>query len=97
MRLPLLENSGICAHHHDVLRSRDPLSRRSPLDTQKVITQGDSEHALMAAVLDACALLTCATPRTSLVGSKGSDGAPDRPVQSVEGLARGLRLDLLSR
>ena len=38
-----------------------------------------------------------ATPRTSLVNSKGSNGAAERAVQSVEGMARTLRLDLLAR
>ena len=63
----------------------------------KVIIQGDSEHALMAAIHDACALLTAATPRTSPVNSKGSNGAAERAVESVEGMARTLRLDLLGR
>ena len=63
----------------------------------KVIIQGDSEHALLAVIHDACALLTAATPRTSPVNSKGSNGAAERAVQSVEGMARTLRLDLLGR
>ena len=37
--------------------------------------QGDSEYALMAVIHDACAMLTAATPRTSPVNSKGSNGA----------------------
>ena len=49
----------------------------------------------MAVIHDACALLTAATPRTSPVNSKGSNGAAERAVQSVEGMARTLRLDLL--
>ena len=36
----------------------------------KVILQVDSEHALMAVIHDACAMLTAATPRTSPVNSK---------------------------
>ena len=63
----------------------------------KVIIQGDSDHALMAVVHDACAMLTATTPRTSLVNSKGSNGAAERAVQSVEEMARTLRLDLLGR
>ena len=63
----------------------------------KVIIQGDSEHALMAVIHDACALLTAATPRTALVNSNGSNGAAERALQSVEGMARALRLDLLGR
>ena len=63
----------------------------------KVIIQGDSKHALMAVIHDACALLTAATPRTSPVKRKGSNGTAERAVQSVEGMARTLRLDLLSR
>ena len=51
----------------------------------------------MAVIHDACALLTAATPRTSPVNSKGSNGAAERAVQSVEGMARTLRLDLLGR
>ena len=62
----------------------------------RVIIQGDSEHALMAVIHDACALLTAATPRTSLVNSKGSNGAAERAVQSVEGMARTLRLDFVN-
>ena len=55
--------------------------------TSKVIIQGDSEPALMAVMHDRCALLRAATPRTSLVNSKGSNGAAERAVQAVEGLA----------
>ena len=61
----------------------------------KVIIQGDSEHALMAIIHDACASLTAASPRTSPVNSKGSNGAAERAVQSVEGMARTPRLVLL--
>ena len=57
----------------------------------------DAQHARMAVIHDACAPPTAATPRTSLVNSKGSNGAADTAVQSVEGMARTLRLDLLSR
>ena len=73
--------------------NRDPFASRSLaafaryVGHPKVIIQGDSEHALMAVIHDACALLTAATPRTSLVNSKGSNGAAER-VQSVEGMAR---------
>ena len=83
--------------------NRDPFASRSLaafaryVGHPKVIIQGDSEHALMAVIHDACALLTAATPRTSLVNSKGSNGAAGRAVQSVEEMARTLRLDLLSR
>ena len=42
----------------------------------------------MAVIHDACALLTAATPRTSLVNRKGSNGAAERAVQSVEEMAR---------
>ena len=82
--------------------NRDPFASRSLaafaryVGHSKVITQGDSEHALIAVIHDACALLTAATPRTSPVNSKGSNGAAERGVQSVEGTARTLRLDLLS-
>ena len=81
-------------------RNRDPYSSRSLaafaryVGHPKVIIQGDSEHALMAVIQDACALLTAATPRTLLLNSKG---AAERAVQSVEGMARTLRLDLLGR
>ena len=51
----------------------------------------------MAVIHDACARLTSATPRTSLVNSKGCKGAGERAVQSVEGMARTLRFDLLAR
>ena len=62
-----------------------------------MIIQGDSEPALMAVIHDACALLTAATPRTSPVNSQGSNGAAERAVQAVEGMARHLRLDVLDR
>ena len=77
---------------------RDPFASRSLaafaryVGHTKVIIHGDSEHALMAVIHDACALLTAATPRTSPVNSKGSNGAAERAVQSVEGAARTLRL-----
>ena len=83
--------------------NRDPFASRNLaafalyVGHPKVIIQGDSEHALMAVIHDACALLTAATPRTSPVNSKGSNGAAERAAQSVEGMARTLRLDLLSR
>ena len=51
----------------------------------------------MAVVHDGCVLLTTATPATSPVNSKGSNGAAERAGQSVEGMARSLRLDLLAR
>ena len=88
---------------HEKKGNRDPFASRSLaafaryVGHPKVIIQGDSEHALMAVIHDACALLTAATPRTSPVNSKGSNGAAERAVQSVEGMARTLRLDLLSR
>ena len=81
--------------------NRDPFASRSLaafaryVGHPKVIILGDSEHALMAVIHEACALLTAATPRTSFVDSKGSNGAAERAVQSVEGMARTLRLDLL--
>ena len=83
--------------------NRDPFASRSLaafaryVGHPNVIIQGDSEHALMAVIHDACALLTAATPRTSPVNSKDSNGVAERAVQSVEGMARTLRLDLLSR
>ena len=55
--------------------NRDPFASRSLpafaryVGHPKVIIQGDSEHALMTVIHDACALLTAATPRTSLVNS----------------------------
>ena len=58
--------------------NRDPLASRSLaafaryVGQPQVIIQGDSDHALMAVIHDACALLTAATPRTSPVNSKGS-------------------------
>ena len=73
--------------------NRDPFASRSLaafaryVGHTKLIIQGDMEHALMAV----------ATPRTSPVNSKGSNGAAERAVQSVGGMARTLRLDLLSR
>ena len=42
-------------------------------------------------------MLTAATPRTSPVNSKGSNGTAERAVQSVEEMARTLRLDLLGQ
>ena len=51
----------------------------------------------MGVIHDACALLTAATPRTSPVNTKGSNGAAERAVQPVEGMARTRRLDLLGR
>ena len=83
--------------------NRDPFASRSLaafaryVGHPKVIIQGDSEHALMAVIHDACTLLTAATPRTSPEDSKGSNGAAEIAVQSVEGMARTLRLDLLGR
>ena len=83
--------------------NRDPFASRSLaafaryVGRPKVIIKGDSEHALMAVIHDACALLTSATPRTSPCNSKGSNGAAERAVQSAEGMARTLRLDLLAR
>ena len=87
----------------EMKRNRDPFASRSLaafaryIGHPKVIIQGDSELALMAVIHDACALLTAATPRTSPVNSKGSSGAAERAVQSVEGMAPTLRLDLLGR
>ena len=89
----LLEKKG----HRDPFASRSLAAFARYVGHPKVIIQGDSEHALMAVIRDACALLTAATPRTSLVNSKGSDGAMERAVQSVDGMARTLRLDLLGR
>ena len=88
--------------HLEKKRNRDPLASRSLaafarcVGHPKVIIGGESEHALMAVIHGACALLTSATPRTSLVNSKGSNGAAERAVQSVDGVARTLRFDLLS-
>ena len=83
--------------HRDPFASRSLAAFARYVGHPKVIIQGDSEHALMAVIHDACALLTAATPRTSPVNSKGSNGAAERAVQSVEGMARTLRLDLLGR
>ena len=64
--------------------NRDPFASRSLaafarcVGHPKVIIQRDSEHSLMAVIHDACALLTAATPRTSLVNSEGSNGAAER-------------------
>ena len=83
--------------------NRDPFASRSLaafaryVGHPKMIIQGDPEHALMAVIHDACALLTAARPRTSPVNSKGSSGAAVRAIQAVEGMARTLRLDLLGR
>ena len=74
--------------------NKDPFASRSLaafaryVGHPEVIIQGNSEHALMAVIHDACALLTAATPRTSPVNNKGSNGAAERAVQSVEGMAR---------
>ena len=71
--------------------NRDPFASRSLaafaryVGHPKVIIQGDSEHAFMNVIHDACALLTAATPRTSPVNSKGSNGAAERAVQSLKG------------
>ena len=76
--------------------NRDPFAKRSlavfarDIGHPKVIIQGDSEHALMAVIYDACAPLTAATRRTALVNGTGSNGA-ERAVQSVEGMARTLQ------
>ena len=83
--------------------NRDPLASRSLaafaryVGHPKVIIEGDSKHVFMAVIHDACALLTSATPRTSLVNTKNSNGAAETAVQAVEGMARTLRLDLLAR
>ena len=80
-------------------KNRDPFATRSlaafarHVGHPKVIIQGDSEHALMAVIHDACALLTSVTPRTSPVNSHGPNGAGERAVQSVEEMARTLRLE----
>ena len=61
----------------------DPLARLSlaaftrRVGHPKVIAQGDWEHALMAVIHDACAVLTSATTRTSPVNRKGSNGAAE--------------------
>ena len=81
--------------HRDPLASRRLAAFARYVGHSKVILHGYSEHALMADVHDACAL-TSVTPRTSPVNSKGS-GAAVRAVQSVEGVARTLRLDVLHR
>ena len=81
--------------NRDLFASRSLAAFARYVGHPEVIIQGDSEHALM--VHDACALLTAATPRTSPVNSKGSNGAAERAVQPVEGMARTLRLDLLGR
>ena len=64
--------------------NRDPFASRSLpafaryVGHPKVIIQRNSEHALMAVIHDACALLTAATPRTSPVNSKGSNGEAEQ-------------------
>ena len=91
------------AIHLEKKGNRGPLASRSLaafaryVGHPKVIIQGDSEHALMAVIHDACAPVTSATPHTSPVNIKGSNGAAERAVQCVEGMARILRLDLLGR
>ena len=86
----------------DKKRIRDPFASRSLtafaryVGHPKVIIQGESGRPLVAVVHDACALLTSATPRTSPVNSKGSNGAAERAAQSVEVGARTQRLDLLA-
>ena len=83
--------------------NRDPFASRSLaafaryVGHPKVIIQRDSEHALTAVIHDACAVLTSATPRTSTVNSKGSNGAAERSVQSAEGMAPTWSVDLLGR
>ena len=83
--------------------NRDPFASRNLtafaryVGHPKVIIQGDSEHALLAVIHDACALLTTGTLRTSPVNSKGPNGAAERAVQCVEGMARTLRVDLLGK
>ena len=69
-----------------------------PLDKKgnKVVIQGDSQHALMAVVHDACALLDIHIS-TSLNCSEQRHQWSRGAVQSVEGMARSLRLDLLAR
>ena len=74
--------------------NRDPLASRSLaafaryVGHPNVIIQGDSEHALVALIHDTCALMTSATSRISLVNGECSNGAAERAVQSVEGMAR---------
>ena len=77
--------------------NRDPFASHRLAASGDPTVKGDSEHALKAVIHDVCALLTSATPRTSLVNSKGSSGAAERARQSVEGMARTLRFDLLGR
>ena len=103
----LVATDAVCkqmvAISHEQNGNRDPFASRSLaafaryVGHPKVIIQGDSEHALMAVIHDACAMLTVATPRTSPENSKGSNGAAERGVQSVEVMARTLRLDLPGR
>ena len=85
--------------------NRDPLASRSLAAFARYVGHHQSDHPRetlntythMAVIHDACAMLTAATPRTSPVNSKGSNGAAERAVQSVEEMARTLRLDLLGR
>ena len=83
--------------------NRDPFASRSLAAFARyvghptVTVQEDSQHSLVAVIHESCALLTSATPRTSPVNSNGSNGAAARAVQSVEGMAHTLRLDLLGR
>ena len=55
--------------NRDLFASRSLAAFARYVGHPKVTNQGDSEHALMAVIHDACALLTAATPRTSLVNS----------------------------
>ena len=68
-------------HSHDM----SDIPKCSSKETLKLL--------LMAVIHDAYAFLTAATPRTS----KGSNGAAERAVQAVEGMARTLSLDLPDR
>ena len=83
--------------NRDLFASRSLAAFARHVGHPRVIIQGDSELALMAVIHDACAHLSATTPRTSPVNSKGSNGADERAVQAVEGMARTLRLDLLDR
>ena len=60
------------------------------LGLERVNVQSDPEPSVMAVVRAACALVAGATPRSSPVNSKGSNGRAERALQAVQGLLRTL-------
>ena len=69
------------------------------LGLPRVIVQGDPENSMSAVVREACGLITggSAIARESPRNSKGSNGAAERAIQTIQGYARTLRLDLAKR